>query len=105
MMRRLPTSALSLPVAVLLAAASSCASPPVMQPGMQAGYSVDCSGADQAWEDCYKKAQRSCAHGYDVLSQSSQQVNGMGRDTQQPYGGNRTYRTLMVACREPEEGT
>jgi hypothetical protein len=93
---------IALPAGALLAAVTACASHPAAatQPGMEAAYSMDCSGSGQSWDDCYKKAQRSCDHGYDVVSRSSD-TTGVKHEVNDDYGKTQVYRTLVVICREP----
>jgi hypothetical protein len=101
--RPISTIAAILPAITMLAVVSACASRPAAPPpaGMQAAYSIDCSGSGLTWDDCYKKAQRACDGGYDVVSRSADTADGVKQDRYNTYGSNQVYRTLVVTCRKP----
>ena len=109
MTRSLRTSLLSLSAGPILATVSACAShpaaPAASPPGTQAAYSIDCSGSGLTWDDCYKKAQRACDGGYDVVSRSADTADGVKQDRYNTYGSNQVYRTLVVTCRKPAAGS
>lgn len=57
-------------------------------------FTYDCSGVDQGWGDCAKKADAQCgAHNYATVSQNAEAGN-------KATGGNTEMkRTLVVSCK------
>lgn len=63
-------------------------------PHQQEGYVIECSGAFNAWSDCYAKAQALCPNGYELLDRDGQSEVVSVNDSFMKL----TERRLVVSC-------
>jgi len=65
------------------------------------GYSINCSGGDSTWGNCYEKAGDVCgARGYNILEKISEQSTSSSGNIIEQHGGTATNRNMIIKCRD-----
>ena len=69
-------------------------------PDGRQGHSINCSGQDFSWNQCYEKAGEICgARGYEVVARDGDQSSSVVGTQYGVIGGTKVSRTMLIACK------
>ncbi len=69
-------------------------------PDGRQGYSINCSGAANSWEQCFTKAGEICkANGYETVTKAGDQGATFSATQYGAFGGSVMNRVMLIACK------
>jgi hypothetical protein len=87
-------------IAAILVLGACTTSKPIYLADGREGHTVNCSGKELNWDNCYQKAGEICeARGYQIISRDESQDTSMTGTQFGFIGGTNTGRVLVIACK------